>query len=359
MAVYSQLSAGDISSIDDMQKVRDYLYKLNKNLKYMFNNLTPEDNYSELARLTMVTDGQRQATIEATLDSISLNYVSKDNVISAINLSEGLAKIEAEKIQLEGVVTVNGYFKVGLDGSITARNGKFSGSISGSDIALGGVGGGDGYIVVYNSSGTEIGRWSKDGINVGSGSIQGADITLGGVNNINGTLTIKDATGATIGSWTKDGITATGGTFSGTITGSHIYASYYGSRSSNNFFIIAEDDVTVVGVPGFEFKNKKMSSNWIGSVENPALGNSDQAGINGNTGDAGFRKLYLLDDWYEGQDGTFWDVTRTLRWLDNRVSSLEAACWTDCDDSDDGGADDGGEVDSGEGWCDEPICNTE
>ena len=33
----------------------------------MFNNLTPEDNYSEQARLTLVTDGERQATIEATL----------------------------------------------------------------------------------------------------------------------------------------------------------------------------------------------------------------------------------------------------------------------------------------------------
>ena len=261
MAVFNQLSAGDISSIDDMQKVRDYLYKLNKNLKYMFNNLTPEDNYSELARLTMVTDGQRQATIEATLEGISLNYVSKDNVISAINLSEGLAKIEAEKIQLEGVVTVNGYFKVGLDGSITAKNGKFNGDISASNI---------------------------------SGS---------------------------------------------TIEGSHIYASYYGSRTANDFFIIAEDDVTVVGAPGFEFKNRKMTSNWIGGVENPALENSDQAGINGGTGDAGFRKLYLLDDWYEGQDGTFWDVTRTLRWLDDRISALEARCWTDCDDSDDCGSD--------------------
>lgn len=256
MAVYSQLSAGDISSIDDMQKVRDYLYKLNKNLKYMFNNLTPEDNYSELARLTLVTDGERQATIEATLEGINLNYVSKDGVVSAINLSEELIQIDASKIKLEGMVTVNGYFKVGLDGSIEATNGKFTGDISASTI-----------------------------------------------------------TGSTI-------------------DGGHIYGAYYGSRTSNNFFIIAENDVTVVGVPGFEFKNKKMSSNWIGSVENPAL-NTDQAGINGSTGDAGFRKLYLLDDWYEGQDGTFWDVTRTLKWLDNRIAILESQCWSDCGDSDD------------------------
>lgn len=313
MAVYSQLSAGDISSIDDMQKVRDYLYKLNKNLKYMFNNLTPEDNYSELARLTMVTDGQRQASIETTLEGINLNYVSKDGVVSAINLSEELIQIDASKIKLEGMVTVNGYFKVGLDGSIEARNGKFSGSISGSDIALGGVGGGDGYIVVYNSSGTEIGRWDKDGI------------------------------------------IATGGTFSGTITGSHIYASYYGSRTSNNFFIIAEDDVTVVGVPGFEFKNRKMASNWIGSVENPALGNSDQAGINGSTGDAGFRKLYLLDSWYIGQDNTMWDITRTLKWLDSRLSTVENECWQHCPDSDDGSDDCGSDGCPGDG-CPGDAC---
>ena len=134
MATFNQLSAGDISSIDDLQKVRDYLYKLNENLTYMFNNLTPEDNYSEQARLVMVTDGERQATIETALSGIQLNYVSKDGIVSAINLSEETAQIKAEKIKLEGVVTVNGNFKVGLDGSIEANNGKFSGDISASRI---------------------------------------------------------------------------------------------------------------------------------------------------------------------------------------------------------------------------------
>jgi len=255
MAVYTPGSVSDLESIDSIKKVQEYLIKQERKLDYMFNNLDPEENYSELARLTMVTDGQRQATIEATLQGIQLNYVSKDGIVSAINLSEEMVQIEASKIKLEGVVTVNGNFKVGLDGSIEANNGRFTGNITGS-----------------------------------------------------------------------------------TIEGSHIYASYYGSRTANDFFIIAEDGVTVVGVPGFEFKNRKMSTNWIGNVENPAVG-TDQAGINGGTGDAGFRKLYLLDSWYEGQDGTMWDVTRTLKWLDNRISSLEARCWTDCDDSDDCGSD--------------------
>lgn len=258
MAVYTPGSVSDLESIDSIKKVQEYLIKQERKLDYMFNNLDPEENYSELARLTMVTDGQRQATIEATLQGIQLNYVSKDGIVSAINLSEEMIQIEASKIKLEGVVTVNGNFKVGLDGSIEANNGRFTGNITGS-----------------------------------------------------------------------------------TIEGSHIYASYYGSRTANDFFIIAEDGVTVVGVPGFEFKNRKMATNWIGSVLNPAL-NTDQAGINGGTGDAGFRRLYLLDSWYEGQDGTMWDVTRTLKWLDSRLSTVENECWQHCSDSDDGGADDGG-----------------
>ena len=256
MAVYTPGSVSDLESIDSIKKVQEYLIKQERKLDYMFNNLDPEENYSELARLTMVTDGQRQATIEATLQGIQLNYVSKDGIVSAINLSEEMIQIEASKIKLEGVVTVNGNFKVGLDGSIEANNGRFTGNITGS-----------------------------------------------------------------------------------TIEGSHIYASYYGSRTANNFFIIAEDGVTVVGVPGFEFKSSKMSSNWIGNVLNPAL-NTDLAGINGGTGDAGFRKLYLLDSWYEGQDGTMWDVTRTLKWLDSRLSTVENECWQHCSDSDDCGSDD-------------------
>lgn len=134
MATYIPGSASELDSLDSIKKVQEYLIKQERKLDYMFNNLEPEDNYSEKARLTMVTDGQRQATIEAALDGIKLNYVSKDGIVSAINLSEETAQIKANKIQLEGVVTVNGNFKVGLDGSIEATNGRFKGDISASNI---------------------------------------------------------------------------------------------------------------------------------------------------------------------------------------------------------------------------------
>ena len=261
MAIFNLGSGTELNNLDSMDKVKSYLFTLTEQLKYVLNNLDPQENFSEQARLTLVTDGERQASIEASLNGIMLNYVSKDGIVSAINLSEELIQIEASKIRLEGVVTVNGNFKVGLDGSIEANNGKFTGDISGS-----------------------------------------------------------------------------------TITGSHIYSSYYGT-TADDFYITASGEDTVVGINGFTFENRKMYTDWIGDVSNPATGGDDTAGINGGNGDAGFRKLYLLDDWYIGQDGDMWDVTRTLRWLDNRIAALERSCSGDCydsDDSDDCSGDGGG-----------------
>ena len=172
------------------------------------------------------------------------------------------------QIKLEGMVTVNGYFKVGLDGSIEATNGKFTGDISASNIT-------------------------------------GSAIT---------------------------GTTITGGT----ITGSHLYGTYIGTTEDNFFVLDDGDDVSIGLGDGFAYENKKLFTSWIGSIGNPALSDDDTAGINGNTGKAGFREVYILDSWFEGGTGPvesgshLWGVTETLRWLDGRVTSLENQCWTDC-----------------------------
>lgn len=253
MATFNLGSGTDLNNLDSIDKVKSYLFTLTEQLKYVLNNLDPQENFSEHARLTLVTDGERQATIEASLEGVLLNYVSKDGIVSAINLSDELIQIEASKIKLEGVVTVNGNFKIGLDGSIEANNGKFTGEISGS-----------------------------------------------------------------------------------TITGSHIYSSYYGT-TADDFYITASENKTVIGINGFTFEDKLMYSDWIGDVSNPATGGDDTAGINGSTGDAGFRKLYLLDDYYIGSGGEMWDVTRTIKWLDNRISALESSGGGGDDDDDEGG----------------------
>lgn len=385
MAVFNLGSGTDLNNLDDLQKVKSYLYKLTEQLKYMFNNLTPDDNYSTNAQLIYAADRERQSMLEISLDGIkatyitqegvesairlsedqaamtystkdgtkaalelseqqaALTYVAKTGVVSAINLSQEGVKINANRITLEGIVTANQNFKILLDGSIEAKNAKFSGDITGSNISgsslvLGGANNANGTLTVKNANNQTIGTWTNAGISVSSGSINGANIVVGGNNNVSGTITVKNASGQTVGTWSKDGLSVTNGSISGTtitggtINGSHIYGSYYGSRTSNNFYIIAEDGTTVVGVPGFEFKSKKMSSDWIGSIENPAL-ETDQAGISGSNGKAGFRDLFLLDNWFVGgtgprESGThLWGVTETLIWLAGRLDTIESECW--------------------------------
>lgn len=334
MAIFALGTDTDLNNINSFDDVKSRLFVLTEELRYMFNNLDPEDNYSEKARLTLVTDGERQASIEASLEGIKLDYVSKDGIVSAINLSEELVQIEASKIRLEGVVTVNGNFKVGLDGSIEASNGRFQGSISGSDISVGGSAN-DGYIVVYNGNGAEIVRLDKNGANIKAGTF-----------NIGDKFKV-DSNGS---------LTATDGTFKGaiegsTINGSHIYGSYFGT-TADDFYITSDGDDTVIGITGWTFENKIMYSDWIGDVENPAS-NGDTAGINGRTGNAGFRKLYLLDDWYKGSDGSMWDVTRTIRWLDNRLRSIEDFCASHNWNGEEGGGDGDDPGSGGDGHIDD------
>ena len=233
-------SAGDISLVDDFPKVQSYLYRLEKQLKYMFSNLEPDENYTEQARLIYVANQEKQASIEVSLDHINLEMVRKDEVVSAINLSEEGVKILGDKISLEGVVTVNSRFKIGLDGSMEANNGIFQGDISASNITGSTLTGGtinaggtsDGKLIVYNSSGTEIGRWDKEGIKVKSGTIEGTGITVGGSGNA-GTITVKNSGGTPIGTWDNTGIDVKAGTLAGTtISGSTINVGGTGTAGS-------------------------------------------------------------------------------------------------------------------------------
>ena len=77
------------------------------------------------------------AQIKVTTDAISSEVtkkVGKSEVISAINQTAETVKIKANKITLEGLVTANSNFKILTNGSIEAKNGKFTGTVSGSTI---------------------------------------------------------------------------------------------------------------------------------------------------------------------------------------------------------------------------------
>lgn len=77
----------------------------------------------------------QQANLIAT--KVSQTDFNGNTISSLINQTATTIKIQAQKIQLEGLVTANNNFKVLLDGSIEAINGKFSGNINGGTINIG------------------------------------------------------------------------------------------------------------------------------------------------------------------------------------------------------------------------------
>lgn len=224
-------------------------------------------------------------------------------------------------------------------------------------LSLGGVNNGFGHLIIRDSYGNVIGRWNKDGIYANGGSLKiGANFIV----DNNGNLTAQNGTfrGGTITIGDKfrvdaqGNLYATDGTFTGNInsgsviTGAKILASEIGTKNDEFYVVENGDDETEIGFSGFDVWDKRLRTNWIGDVENPATG-GDDAGINGQNGDAGFRRLFLLDGWYKGDDGSMWDVTRTIRWLDNRLRSIELFCqshdWSGEEGGDDGDDPGGGD----------------
>ena len=95
------------------------------------------------ARVTLAEDKvtiftSRVSTVEGRVDSNTAQLtvqageisskVSTNGVISAVNQTSETVKVQANKIQLEGLVTANSYFKILSDGSMEAVNGKFTGN---------------------------------------------------------------------------------------------------------------------------------------------------------------------------------------------------------------------------------------
>ena len=80
-----------------------------------------------------VTADEMNSELKLLSDQISLK-VEKDGIISSINQSAEQVTIKASKISFEGLVTANSNFKILTDGSIEAKNAKFSGSITSSTI---------------------------------------------------------------------------------------------------------------------------------------------------------------------------------------------------------------------------------
>lgn len=144
--------------------------KLNKGKNYIYlkniYNWKLEANYIFNTELNKyyATKVESYTKIKETEDTINLEVskkVNNDEIISAINLSPEKIEIKAGKIDFNGAVSANENFKILEDGSMEAKNGKFSG-----DIYLGNGGkvlGGNGLYTNLQFNSTSISTSSSQG----------------------------------------------------------------------------------------------------------------------------------------------------------------------------------------------------
>lgn len=114
----AQFTTG-IGQTDDLKKVQDYLYKLNKDLEYMFSHLTPEDNYSEPAYTKYIQDGEKVVQLETSVDGVKMMVKNNEtNYNASLQVLAGLLNLSAS--------TPAGQSSMVLSGDkITLSTGKF------------------------------------------------------------------------------------------------------------------------------------------------------------------------------------------------------------------------------------------
>ena len=116
--------------------------------------------------LEMSADTEEHSSAEALIASIpgtklAIQDLYKGDVLKKIiNLSADEVQIDAQQMNINGVVSANGNFRVNTDGTIEAVNGKFSGTVNASSGTFSGS--------VNSSSGT-IGGFSIESNNLHNG----------------------------------------------------------------------------------------------------------------------------------------------------------------------------------------------
>lgn len=183
MAIFTQVAESKLLNgrlLDDKNdnRVADYLYELNESLTYMFNNLSPEDNYDEHSRLIYEQRGKKIGSLEVRADKIEAR-VSDDerNYNTSMQLFADLLKLTAS--------TPTGSSTIAMTGDkIELRTGKF----------------------IVNSTNLTIDALGNAEF---SGTVKAAQI-------ISSTVTGGTITGTTVSASTITGTTINGGTINGT-----------------------------------------------------------------------------------------------------------------------------------------------
>ena len=129
-------------------KIKISQIKLEKGNKATDWTPAPEDVENDISQIeTRITSAEQKITDDAIVSTVRKSTLYKNDlngkvnsteIISTINQTAESIKIQASKIQLEGLVTANNYFKILTDGSIEAVNSKFTGTITATSGKIGG-----------------------------------------------------------------------------------------------------------------------------------------------------------------------------------------------------------------------------
>jgi hypothetical protein len=195
MAVFSQITAD--------KEVSDYLYELNENLTYMFNNLTPEDNYSEKARLIYAERGKHIASLQVQADKIELRVQNNEtNYNTSITLLADLLSLTASTPEDTSSVELTG-------DKIELKTGKFI--VNAKNLTIDALGN-----AVFSGKVTAA---QIESSTITGGTISGTVMSASTINGttINGTtINSSVVNAATITGGTINGTTVNGGTINGT-----------------------------------------------------------------------------------------------------------------------------------------------
>ena len=190
---------GKISALVSDSEITQYNSGSTMSSKLSAVELSLNGLYSQFSET--VTDSEnglvsKVTQLEANVDGLSSSVVytndyTGETIASLINQSASTVQIQASHVDLEGYVTMTNLQTAGQ----TTING---GNIRGGTITLGGASNGNGVLKINNASGTQIGKWDKDGLTATNANITGAITATSG--SFTGTITA--ASGSKLGAWT-------------------------------------------------------------------------------------------------------------------------------------------------------------
>lgn len=296
MAVFTSDSVDRLNSIED-RKIRSYLYKLNEDLTYMFNNLTPEDNYSELARLVYVADRENVARLEVRADGIELEVSRNSSQIANLSVQAGQISAKVTDVANNYNSSMNLLANM-FSLSVNTPSGSSSAVLTGDKIALT-----TGHFTI-DAKNLKV---DASGNATFAGDLEGA--TLTGCDIVGGSLSIANGTLYADSGWVKFG--------DFTVSTNNAYKMYSGDGSF---------EITTAKSPGGSVATvivgKSANQTKIAGGNITSTGTLNIPVVYATTGKhiSEFYDIQLSKSWWKG-----WTITETVQDLWDQVDSLSDA----------------------------------